>query len=303
MDLPARVVLREVGPRDGLQNEDPVPAEAKIGLLNALSDTGLTWIEAVSFVHPGAIPQMADAEQVWAAVVKRPGVRYSALVPNARGAERALAAGFTDIEVVVSASETHNHHNVHRSIGESLDEITGILAAAHVAGVRCEVIVATSFGCPYEGDVPPDRVASIVDRVCAEGADRVAFGDTTGMATPRRVTELLDVVRTRQPDVPMLMHFHNTRGTALANILTALQLGITEYDSSVGGLGGCPYAPGASGNVASEEVVHMLHDMGVETGVNLAALIAAAGLAQEIVGRQLPSGVLRAGPRTVRSRR
>ncbi len=297
-DLPSAVSLREVGPRDGLQNEDPVPPEAKVRLLDALSGTGLKRIEAVSFVHPKAIPQMADADEVWAAAKHNPDVRYSALVPNSRGAQRALAAGFREIEVVVSASDTHNRRNVNRSTAESLDDIAQLMDLLHGAGATAEVIVSTSFGCPYEGDVDPARVAGIVDRVVSDGADRVAFGDTTGMATPRRVHELLTAVRERRPDTPVLLHFHNTRGTALANILTALEYGVTEYDASVGGLGGCPYAPGASGNVATEEVVHMLHDMGIRTGVDLAALIEAARLAEEIVGHPLPSGVLRAGPRT-----
>jgi hydroxymethylglutaryl-CoA lyase len=292
-----QVSIREVGPRDGLQNEDPVPTEAKVRLLDALSQTGVRRIEAVSFVHPKAIPQMADADQVWAAVTRLPGIRYSALVPNSRGARRALDVGFRELEVVVSASDTHNRRNVNRGTDESLDDITELIGVAHAEGAECEVIISTSFGCPFEGDVPPERVASIVDRVVADGADRVAFGDTTGMATPRRVTDVLSAVRSRQPDVDILLHFHNTRGTALANILTAMELGITEFDASVGGLGGCPYAPGATGNVATEEVVHMLHDMGVETGIDLGQLIEAARLAQEIVGRQLPSGVLRAGPR------
>ena len=291
------VSIREVGPRDGLQNEDPVPTEAKVRLLGALSRTGVRRIEAVSFVHPKAIPQMADADEVWAAATRAPGVSYSALVPNSRGAQRALDAGFREIEVVVSASDTHNKRNVNRSTAESLDDITSLIELLHGSAATVEVIVSTSFGCPYEGDVDPARVASIVDRVLADGADRVAFGDTTGMATPRRVRDLVGAVRERHADVPMLMHFHNTRGTALANILTALELGITEYDASVGGLGGCPYAPGATGNVATEEVVHMLHDMGYETGIDLGALIETARLAQEIVGRELPSGVLRAGPR------
>jgi hydroxymethylglutaryl-CoA lyase len=296
-ERPTRVSLREVGPRDGLQNEDPVPTEAKVRLLDALSHTGIGRIEAVSFVHPKAIPQMADADEVWARAEKVPGVRYSALVPNARGARRAIAAGFTEIEIVVSASDTHNRRNVNRSTEDSLDEIAVVVEEVHAAGGTCEVIVSTSFGCPYEGDVAPARVARVMDRAVADGADRIAFGDTTGMATPRRVTDLLDVVRSRQPDIPMLLHFHNTRGTALANLVTALDFGITEYDASVGGLGGCPYAPGATGNVATEEVVHMLEDMGIATGVDLAALIGAARLAQEIVGRTLDSGVLRAGPR------
>lgn len=291
------ISIREVGPRDGLQNEDPVPAAAKIRLLDALSATGVGRIEAVSFVHPKAIPQMADADEVWAAAHKNPAVRYSALVPNSRGAERALKAGFGEIEVVVSASETHNQRNVNRSTGESLDDIAALIALLHAAGATAEVIISTSFGCPFEGDIDPRRVAGIVDRVIADGADRVAFGDTTGMATPRRVQDVVGLVRDRHPDVPLLLHFHNTRGAALANILTAMQLGITEFDASVGGLGGCPYAPGATGNVATEEVVHLLHDMGYETGIDLKALIEAAATAQEIVGRELPSGVLKAGPR------
>jgi hydroxymethylglutaryl-CoA lyase len=296
--LPVAVSVREVGPRDGLQNEDPVPTESKVRLLDALSRTGVRRIEAVSFVHPKAIPQMADADEVWAQATKVDGVRYSALVPNSRGARRALDAGFTEIEVVVSASDTHNQRNVNRTTEESLADITGLIAMLHEAGATAEVIVSTSFGCPYEGDVPPDRVASIVERVVADGADRVAFGDTTGMATPRRVADVLSAVRARNPDVALLLHFHDTRGTALANILTALEFGITEYDASVGGLGGCPYAPGATGNVATEEVVHMLHDMGIDTGIDLDAIIDAARLAERIVGRELPSGVLRAGPRT-----
>lgn len=297
-ELPASVSIREVGPRDGLQNEDPVPTAAKVRLLDALGRTGVRRIEAVSFVSPRAIPQMADADEVWDSVDKVDGVRYSALVPNSRGAQRALAAGFTEVEVVVSASDTHNRRNVNRSTEESLDDIAGVVEELHRHGATAEVVVSTSFGCPYEGDVDPVRVAGIVDRVVADGADRVAFGDTTGMATPRRVREVVTLVRERRPELPLLLHFHDTRGTALANILTALELGVTEYDASVGGLGGCPYAPGATGNVATEEVVHMLHDMGIETGIDLAALIEVAALAEEIVGRELPSGVLRAGPRT-----
>jgi hydroxymethylglutaryl-CoA lyase len=296
--IPASVSIREVGPRDGLQNEDPVPTAAKIELLDALSGTGVRRIEAVSFVHPRAIPQMADAGEVWAAARRSPDVRYSALVPNTRGAERALDAGLREIEVVVSASDTHNRHNVNRSTAESLDDIAELISLLHGRGATAEVIIATSFGCPFEGDVDPARVAGIVSRVLADGADRVAFGDTTGMATPRRVTDVLEAVLAAHPGLPVLLHFHNTRGTGLANILTALDYGVTDFDASIGGLGGCPYAPGATGNVATEEVVHMLHDMGIETGIDLDRLIEAAALAQRIVGKQLPSGVLRAGPRT-----
>ncbi|BFU48047.1 hydroxymethylglutaryl-CoA lyase [Krasilnikovia sp. MM14-A1004] len=286
------VSIREVAPRDGLQNEAPIPTDAKVRLIDALSGTGVRRIEAVSFVHPKAIPQMADADEVWARAWHNPDVRYSALIPNTRGAQRAIAAGFTEIEVVVSASDTHNRRNLNRSTEESLDDIGALIPLVHDAGATLEVIVATSFGCPFEGDIDPKRVASIVERVRADGADRIAFGDTTGMGTPRRVRDLLSEVR------PDLLHFHNTRGTGLANILTALELGVTEFDASVGGIGGCPYAPGASGNVATEEVVHMLHDMGIDTGIDLDNLITVAELAEDLLGKTLPSGVLRAGPRT-----
>ena len=286
------VSIREVAPRDGLQNEEPIPTDNKVRLIDALSGTGVRRIEAVSFVHPKAIPQMADAAEVWARAWRNPDVRYSALIPNIRGAERALAAGFREIEVVVSASDTHNRRNLNRSTDESLDDITAVIPLLHAAGAKLEVIVATSFGCPFEGDIAPARVASIVQRVRADGADRIAFGDTTGMATPRRVRDLLAEVR------PDLLHFHDTRGTGLANVLTALELGITEFDASVGGIGGCPYAPGASGNIATEEVVHMLEDMGISTGIDLEKLIAVAELAEGLLGRTLPSGVLRAGPRS-----
>jgi hydroxymethylglutaryl-CoA lyase len=297
-DLPARISLREVGPRDGLQNEDPVPTAAKVELINTLGRTGVSRIEAVSYVKPEAIPQMADADQVWAGITRAPAVRYSALAPNLRGARRALDAGFTEVEVVVSASDTHNRRNVNRGTAESLDDIAVIIDEAHGRGAACQVVVATAWGCPYEGDVPADRVLSVAGRAVADGADSISFGDTTGMATPRRVTELIGGFRSRHPDVPLNLHFHNTRGTGLANVLAALELGVDDFDASVGGLGGCPYAPGASGNIATEELVYMVEDMGVATGVDLAAMIGAAEEAERIVGRQLPSQVLRAGPRT-----
>ncbi|HEV7754540.1 MAG TPA: hydroxymethylglutaryl-CoA lyase, partial [Mycobacteriales bacterium] len=208
---PAKVSLREVGPRDGLQNEAPVPTADKIALLDALGQTGVRRIEAVSFVHPRAIPQMADAEEVWAGAKRNADVAYSALVPNARGAERALAAGFTELEVVVSASDTHNRKNINRSTEESLDGIAELIGTVHGAGGTVEVIVSTSFGCPYEGEVATSRVVSVVDRAAAAGADRIAFGDTTGMGTPTRVTALVDAVRSRHAELPLLLHFHNTR--------------------------------------------------------------------------------------------
>jgi hydroxymethylglutaryl-CoA lyase len=297
-DLPATVSVREVGPRDGLQNEAPVSTDAKVELLDALSNTGVRRIEAVSFVHPRAIPQMADADEVWRRITRHGDVRYSALVPNLRGAQRALDAGFREIEVVVSASDTHNRKNINRSTEESLDDIAELVANAHAAGVKVQVIVATAWGCPYEGDVPTERVVAAASRAIRDGADAISFGDTTGMATPGRVTRLIGELRSAHPDAPLNLHFHNTRGAGLANVMAALQLGVADFDSSVGGLGGCPYARGASGNVATEELIHLVEDMGVDTGINLDAMIEAAATAERIVGRTLPSQVLRAGPRT-----
>ena len=297
-ELPQRISLREVGPRDGLQNEDPVPTDGKVALIDALSRTGVRRIEAVSFVHPDAIPQMADATQVWSQIDRNPDVRYSALVPNLRGAQRGLDGGFGEIEVVISASDTHNRRNINRSTDQSLAELPAIVDLVHAYGATLQVIVATAWGCPYEGDVPIARVLYVVERALSAGADTIAYGDTTGMATPTRVTSLVEETRVTQPDLALGLHFHNTRGTGLANVLAALQLGVDDFDASVGGLGGCPYAPGASGNIATEELVHMLEDMGVATGVDLAALIDVAAQAERLVGHELPSQVLRAGPRT-----
>ena len=297
-DLPRQISVREVGPRDGLQNEQPVPTQAKIELIDRLSATGVQRIEAVSFVRPDAIPQMADADAVWDGIERASSVRYSALVPNLRGAARALDSGLTEIEAVVSASDTHNRKNVNRSTAESLDDIAQIIALAHDRGATCQVIVSTAWGCPYEGDVPVERVVATASRAVADGADTISFGDTTGMATPGRVRTLVGEFRSAHPDVGLNLHFHNTRGTGLANVLAALELGVADFDASVGGLGGCPYAPGATGNIATEELVHMVEDMGVGTGINLEAMIDAAAAAERIIGRQLPSQVLRAGPRS-----
>ncbi len=297
-DLPRQISVREVGPRDGLQNEQPVPTQAKIELIDRLSATGVQRIEAVSFVRPDAIPQMADADEVWRGIERSSEVRYSALVPNLRGAVRALDSGLTEIEAVVSASDTHNRKNVNRSTAESLDDIAQIIALAHDRGASCQVIVSTAWGCPYAGDVPVERVIAAAGRAIADGADTISFGDTTGMATPGRVYSLVGEFRSAYPDAPLNLHFHNTRGTGLANVLAALELGVADFDASVGGLGGCPYAPGATGNIATEELVHMVEDMGVATGIDLDAMIEAAADAERIIGRQLPSQVLRAGPRS-----
>jgi hydroxymethylglutaryl-CoA lyase len=297
-DLPRQISVREVGPRDGLQNEDPVPTQAKIELIDRLSGTGVQRIEAVSFVRPDAIPQMADADEVWRGIDRAAAVRYSALVPNLRGAARALDSGLAEIEAVVSASDTHNRKNVNRSTAESLDDIAQVIALAHERGSTCQVIVSTAWGCPYEGDVPVERVVATASRALADGADTVSFGDTTGMATPGRVKRLIGEFRSAHPEAELNLHFHNTRGTGLANVLAALEMGVSDFDASVGGLGGCPYAPGATGNIATEELVHMVEDMGVGTGIDLGALIDAAADAERIIGRQLPSQVLRAGPRS-----
>ena len=296
---PEAVEIGEVGPRDGLQNEATVPIEDRIRLIDALSTTGLRRIEAVSFVSPAAIPPMAGASEVMAGITRVPDVSYRALVPNVKGAEFALAAAVDEIEVVVSASETHNQKNVKRSVVESIAAAGELTALAHGAGTPVEAIVSTAFGCPYEGDVPEVRVAELAARLRDGGADRLSFGDTTGMATPRRVQTLLsalDAVGVSGSEVGL--HFHNTRGTGLANVVTAIGLGVTRFDASIGGLGGCPYAPGATGNIVTEDLVHMLEDMGIATGVNLDALIACAQLAQDIVGRELPGQVMRSGPRT-----
>jgi len=297
--MPATVEVREVGPRDGLQNEAPIAVDDRVQLIDALSATGLRRIEAASFVKAEAIPPMAGAEDVMARIERRPGVVYSALVPNVRGAERALAAGADELEVVVSASATHNQKNVRRSVAESIEGAAELAALAHDAGRPAEAIVSTAFGCPYEGDLAPERVAGVARELLDGGADRCSFGDTTGMATPRRVDELLDALEAvdiAASDVGL--HFHNTRGTGLANVVSGLTRGVRHFDASVGGLGGCPYAPGASGNIVTEDLVHMLADMGIETGVDLDAVIEAAHLAQRLVGRELPGQVMRAGPRT-----
>jgi hydroxymethylglutaryl-CoA lyase len=298
-EWPARVEIREVGPRDGLQNEAPVPVADRVRLIDALSGTGLARIEAAAFVSPTAIPPMAGSDQVMAGIARKPGVVYSALVPNAKGVERAVAARADEIELVVSASETHNLKNVRRTVAESLIGAHDVVELAHAAGIAAEAIVSTAFGCPYEGDVAPERVAQLAGHLIDAGADRLSFGDTTGMATPRRVHDLLDALDRAGITADRVgMHFHDTRGTALANVLTALDRGVVRFDASIGGLGGCPYAPGASGNAVTEDLVHMCHDMGIETGINLDALLVCAALAGEIVGRELPSALLHAGPRT-----
>ncbi|HET6750269.1 MAG TPA: hydroxymethylglutaryl-CoA lyase [Actinomycetes bacterium] len=294
--MPGSVSIREVGPRDGLQSEAPLPVEARVRLVDALSGTGVGRIEVGSFVSPKAVPAMAGTDHVFASIRRRPGVVYSALVPNQRGAEDALAARADRLQVVVAASEAYNRRNVNRTVAETLAQIAGVVRLAGPTPV--DATVSTAWGCPYEGEVPAARVVGLAERLAALGCRAVSLGDTTGMATPTRVEALLAAL---DGVVPVTCHFHDTRGTGLANLLAAVQAGCRDFDTAVGGLGGSPTAPGAGGNVASEDAVHMLEDMGVSTGVDLDALLAAARLVGELVGHRLRSQVLVAGPRTRRA--
>jgi hydroxymethylglutaryl-CoA lyase len=297
--LPKSVRIREVGPRDGFQNEPETIATAeKVRLIDLLSASGLRRIEVTSFVRPDVIPQLSDAEEVLAAVQRRDGVAFSVLVPNERGLERALGQRrrFDEINGFVSASETHNRRNVNRSVDESLAGLERTLAAAGEAGLRREGVISTSFGCPYEGEVAPERVLAIAERLVAAGCAEVGFGDTTGMANPRQVGEFFAAARPRLAGVELTAHFHNTRGQGLANVLAALQQGVDSFEASFGELGGCPVPPGATGNVATEDVVSMLDEMGIETGIDLPRLLAASGEAQKALGRPLGAHLLVAGP-------
>jgi hydroxymethylglutaryl-CoA lyase len=297
--LPSTVRIREVGPRDGFQNEpETIPTAEKVRLIDMLSASGLGRLEVTSFVRPDVVPQLADAEQVLAAVKRPDGVAFSVLIPNERGLERALRQRdrFDEVSVFLSASETHNRKNVNSSIEDSLAGLERTLASAHEAGLRCEGVIATSFGCPYEGRVDPERVFEIAERLAGAGCAEVGFGDTTGMANPRQVREFFAAAGERLDRVELTAHFHNTRGQGLANVVAALEEGIDSFESSFGELGGCPVPPGSTGNVSSEDVVSMLHEMGVETGVDLERLIDASRAAQEVLGRPLGAHVLRAGP-------
>jgi hydroxymethylglutaryl-CoA lyase len=298
-DLPSSVRIREVGPRDGFQNEpETIATEDKVRLIDMLSASGLRRLEVTSFVRPDVIPQLSDAAEVLGGVQRRDGVAFSVLIPNERGLERALELRdrFDEVSVFLSASETHNRRNVNRSVEESLSGLEPTLERARQAGLRCEGVIATSFGCPYEGEVPPERVFEIAERLAAAGCEEVGFGDTTGMANPRQVGEFFADARKRLAGIELTAHFHNTRGQGLANVLAALEQGIDSFESSFGELGGCPVPPGSTGNVSTEDVVSMLHEMGVETGVDLPALIEASRAAQEVLGRPLGAHVLRAGP-------
>jgi hydroxymethylglutaryl-CoA lyase len=298
-ELPASVLVREVGPRDGFQNEPEVISTAdKVRLIDMLARTGLRRLEGTSFVRPDVIPQLADAEQVLAQIERPEGVAYSVLIPNEKGLGRALVhrERFDEINLFLSASETHNRKNVNRSIADSLAGLERTIAIAQREGLRCEGVISVSFGCPYEGEVPPGRVFGIAERLAEAGCEEIAFGDTTGMANPRQVAEFFSAAAERLAGVELTAHFHNTRGQGLANVLAGLEHGVASFESAFGELGGCPVPPGSTGNISSEDLVSMLHEMGVETGIDLAKLIDASRTVQALLGRSLGAHVLRAGP-------
>ena len=293
-----RIHMQEVGTRDGLQMEQAfVPTEDKIALVNALSNAGLSKIEVTSFTSPAAIPALKDAEIVMREITRRPGTVYSALVPNVRGAERAIEARTDELNLVMSASETHNIVNLRMAREQSYASLAQVVATAQAAQVAVNVSLSCVFGCPMEGDVPEAAVFDWVQRFVELGVRGITLCDTTGMAHPTQVHQLTAAARARWPDVDFTLHFHNTRGMGLANVLAAIDAGADRFDASLGGLGGCPYAPGASGNVCSEEIVHALQLMGYDTGVDLAQLVAAAQRLPALIGHDIPSQIVKAGPR------
>jgi hydroxymethylglutaryl-CoA lyase len=298
--LPQSVRIREVGPRDGFQNEPEVIAtDDKVRLIDALARTGVARLEVTSFVRADVIPQLADAAQVLSRIDVPEDVAVTVLIPNERGLENALALRdrFQEINCFLSASETHNRRNVNRSIEESLAGLERVIGRARREGLRCEGVISTSFGCPYEGHVPPERVFAIARRLIDAGAEEIAFGDTTGMANPVQVREFFEAARSSLgDDVELTAHFHNTRGQGLANVLAALEVGVASFESSFGELGGCPVPAGATGNIASEDLVSMLHEMGIATGIDLDRLLEVTRAVREILGRPLGSHTLIAGP-------
>jgi hydroxymethylglutaryl-CoA lyase len=295
-----RVAIREVGPRDGFQNEpEVVPTDEKVRLIELLAASGLTRLEVTSFVRADVIPQLADGAEVLERISVPDDVSLSVLIPNERGLDNALAQRerFHEINVFLSATESHNRANVNRSVEQSLAGLERVLGRARGEGLRCEGVISVAFGCPYEGHVPPERVFEIARRLIEAGAAEIGFGDTTGMANPAQVREFFPAARAALGDeVELTAHFHNTRGQGLANVLAALDAGVRSFESSFGELGGCPVPRGATGNIATEDLVSMLHEMGVETGVSLERLLEAARAAQEVLGRPLGSHVLTAGP-------
>ena len=292
-------MIREVGPRDGFQNEpEVIPTSEKVRLVEMLARTGLRRLELTSFVRADVIPQLADGREVLGTADIPDEVSVSVLIPNERGLENALPLrdSFDEVNLFLSASETHNRRNVNRSIEESLAGLERVVGRALREGLRCEGVISVSFGCPYEGEVPPERVFAIAERLAAAGCEEVAFGDTTGMANPRQVREFFEAARSRLREVELTAHFHNTRGQGLANVVAALDAGVRSFESSFGELGGCPVPKGATGNIASEDLVSMLHEMGYETGIDLERLLEASRAVQEVLGRPLSGHLLTAGP-------
>jgi hydroxymethylglutaryl-CoA lyase len=296
--LPSRIDLIEVGLRDGIQNEAAfLPTETKIRLLDALIDAGVRRFEATSFVSPRAVPQLKDGAEVLAGVKRRPGVILGVLAPNRKGVERALAADADEIAVFLSVSESHNLKNLNRTVDRSLDDVREAAALVKGSGALLKGAIATAFGCPFEGDVSLDRIEQIAEVFAASGFDSLTLGDTTGMATPLVVRATVERLQAVLPELKLNLHFHNTRGIGLVNLMEGLALGITSYESSLAGIGGCPFAPGATGNICTEDTVHLMQQLGIETGIDLDRLSAVAREMEQVLGRRLPGQVMRAGPR------
>jgi hydroxymethylglutaryl-CoA lyase len=294
-----RIFVNDVAVRDGFQIErEFVPTETKVALIDELSQTGLAKIEVTSFVSPKAIPNMRDAEQVLNLIDRVPDVIYSALVPNVRGVERAMQCNVDEINLFCSASESHNRANVNRTIAQSVQGFGEIMQALSGSDTKVNCSISTAFGCPFEGEVAPEKIYALVDQFIELGFDGVSIADTTGMANPKQVRELMNEIVKRYAEIEITLHFHNTRGMGLANVMAGLDVGVVHYDASLGGLGGCPFAPGASGNICTEDLVHMLELMGYNTGVNLDRLLKAARKIPGIVGHEVPGQVLKAGKST-----
>lgn len=296
---PGHVRVVDVGPRDGLQNEAAaIPTDVKVHFVDLLTEAGFGWIEATSFVHPRAVPRMADADQVFRAIHKRPGVRYVALVPNPRGLDRALAAGVQDIALFVAATESFSRANINRSIDQSLEDARAVIAAATPQGVHVRAYISVVFGCPYEGPVAPEAVHGVAERLFDLGVQEVVLGDTIGVATPGDVRRVMDSLLQLAPVDRWGMHFHDTRGIAVANVMASLELGLSHFDSSAGGLGGCPFAgPGAAGNLATEDLLYLLDGLGLHHGISLDGVLAASRYIVDAVGHPLTSKVYQAGGR------
>ena len=294
--LPQRVSIREVGPRDGLQNESVILTTAnKLRLIDALAATGLAQIEVGAFVKAENVPQMADTTEVFASLTRQPGVKYSAIAPNVLGARRALEAGADMVQVFFSASESHNQSNVNMSVEQSLANVADMSAIVRAANRPFDAVLSVAFGCPFEGHTPIERVLELCGRLLDLGAEEVTLGDTTGMAHPILVQQVVQAFQVRFPRQALRLHLHSARGAGLANILAALQLGVSEFDSSIGGIGGCPFAPGAPGNLCTEDMTHMLHEMGIHTGLDLPALMATARMLEQMLGHEVPSQTIKAG--------